>query len=201
MLKLATLREEEAMSKRILRWAIVCLFMSSGVAVPARAALVEVAGQGWIPGTVTTYTCPDDSALPPFCPYTTVKDRWHYSIDEIVDTEALASGPASFNEQTGPFFWEMFDIALVGTDRWGNYAFEGQNLSAGGIEDPHGCIGPDYPCQLTYYNYAAATFPLHQIVPAPVPEPGTWMLMLLGFGAVAEVLRRNSRQNLLPGHT
>jgi hypothetical protein len=39
----------------------------------------------------------------------------------------------------------------------------------------------------------AATFQVFQISPAPVPEPTTWAMMLIGFGAVGGAMRRASK--------
>ena len=44
----------------------------------------------------------------------------------------------------------------------------------------------------SYINASAQTF----AVLAPVPEPGTWALMLLGFGAIGTALRRALRRTL-----
>jgi hypothetical protein len=48
---------------------------------------------------------------------------------------------------------------------------------------------------------SASTFAVgvRQGSPGPVPEPGTWALMLLGFGAVGFTMRRNRKTgSLLP---
>jgi hypothetical protein len=47
-----------------------------------------------------------------------------------------------------------------------------------------------------YINARATTFAVSAV--APVPEPGTWALMLLGFGAVGTALRRAPRRTLQP---
>jgi len=38
----------------------------------------------------------------------------------------------------------------------------------------------------------ASTFSVRQIIPAPVPEPATWAMMILGFGAIGYAMRRKT---------
>jgi hypothetical protein len=35
------------------------------------------------------------------------------------------------------------------------------------------------------------------IVPPPVPEPGTWAMMLLGFGGIGMAMRRRRRSSIV----
>jgi hypothetical protein len=57
---------------------------------------------------------------------------------------------------------------------------------------------------LTEGRYTAREFPIYlydtngETVLAPVPEPGTWALMLLGFGAIGWSLRRRRKAGLVP---
>jgi hypothetical protein len=37
------------------------------------------------------------------------------------------------------------------------------------------------------------SFLIRQVFPAPVPEPATWALMLIGFGAIGWAMRRHAR--------
>lgn len=171
-----------------------------GAASPAQATTVLVGGWGNIPGTLTTYTCTEFPESPPDCPSVTKPATWHFSIQETVDPAALALAPASFDEQIGTFAFAGFSIALIGTDRWGNDAFQGQNLDIVYLSNLHPCFDFDYPCEWVHGDFSAATFSVRQISPAPVPEPGTWVMLLLGFGGVGFVVRHKKHRRLSPRH-
>ncbi|MHC9419741.1 PEPxxWA-CTERM sorting domain-containing protein [Sphingomonas citri] len=44
----------------------------------------------------------------------------------------------------------------------------------------------------TETRLSASTFSVRQIFPAPVPEPATWAMMILGFGAIGYAMRRKT---------
>jgi hypothetical protein len=64
--------------------------------------------------------------------------------------------------------------------------FDGLNYETNIVANPGGTDGVGGLQQLTTLNVAA------------VPEPSTWAMMLLGFGAVGFSLRRSQRRSLLP---
>lgn len=170
---------------------LLSIILWIGTAVPARAQTIEVLGQGLIPGTTTVYTCTQLSEFPPFCPSQTSPDVFHFFVTETVDIDALSIGHAFFSEQIGNFAFADFSIALIGKDQWGNYLFEGQDLTIYEGVDWRACFDTR-PCTEDEGTFSAPTFSVAQVSPALVPEPATWLSMLLGFAAMGFALRRNS---------
>ncbi len=164
------------------------------VSQAAKAKQVEVIASGLIPGTTTTYTCAQFPDAAPSCPSVTEPGTFNFSTVETVDTNALAIAPATFSGvQVGSFYFADFTIALQGTDQWGNYLFEGQNLTINGTSNLHPCSS-GYPCTFDQSTFAAPTFSVRQFLPTPVPEPGTWMTMLLGFATLALAMRHSRNE-------
>ncbi|QNP43886.1 PEPxxWA-CTERM sorting domain-containing protein [Sphingomonas daechungensis] len=177
---------------------IVAVALGIGTAAPSAASVIWVNGHGDVPGTTTTYICsqtPFPSA-PPACPSTQIAWSFPFSVTVAVDPDALTLAPASFhNLQVGNFFFADFSIALLGLDQWGNYIFEGQDLSISGTTNLHPCFGGADPCTIDMSAFSGRTFTVEQIDPKPVPEPTTWLTMLLGFVAIGSLLRRTSKRS------
>lgn len=77
-------------------------------------------------------------------------------------------------------------ITRVADDRYGNQAFVGSNFLYSRL------TYPDTMGHAQDTTLKAATFTVRQIIPAPVPEPATWMTMILGFGVVGYAMRRRT---------
>ena len=183
---------------RTFRLWLLLIVLWIGAAIPAQAALVTVNGTGVIPGTTTHYTCTRSPAGLPDCSVQQSPDSFFFQVLVTVDTDALTGSPARFGQQVWPFdssYFAQFSIALIGIDQWGNYLFEGQDLTIEGSSDHRPCVfGP--PCTYDHSRFAASTFSVLQISPAPVPEPMTWMIMLLGFTAIGLKMRREVDRRL-----
>jgi hypothetical protein len=175
---------------RILGLWLLLIVLWIGAAIPAQAALVTVNGTGVIPGTTTHYTCTQFPEYPPYCPSQQSPDSFFLNVVVTVDTDALTGSPARFGEQVGFFYFAQFSIVLNGIDQWGNYLFEGRDLTIEGTSNLHPCFG-GHPCTWDHSSFAASTFSVIQTLPAPVPEPATWVIMLLGFAAIGLKMRRS----------
>lgn len=107
----------------------------------------------------------------------------------FVDRGTVTFGPgmqyAAFNALTtipssnGNNFFGL--RATSGTDVFFGYAFTTNNILNG----------------VVFNNVAGQAITASVNLPAAVPEPGTWAMMLLGFGAIGFAMRRR-RQTLLP---
>lgn len=182
---------------RTLRLWLLLIVLWIGAAIPARAALVTVNGTGVIPGTTTFYTCTRSPAGLPDCSGQQSPELFFFDVVVTVDTDALTGSPARFDQQVGTwgFYGAQFSIALIGIDQWGNYLFEGQDLTIEGSSHHLPCFsGP--PCTFDYSRFAASRFSVLQIAPAPVPEPMTWVIMLLGFAAIGLKMRHDVDRRL-----
>ena len=95
------------------------------------------------------------------------------------------------------FFTEATTSNLL-IDRFNNpgittfFDFDGPQLFSGTTADPTFLIG-SFDLIDFNNNQAAGTLTISE-VNAAVPEPGTWMLMILGFGAIGASLR-SRKQN------
>ena len=175
--------------------AIFALAIGILAAGPADATIVVVLGSGTALGTTTTYTCTQFPNVPPNCPSTTSPDQFPFNFTVSVDTDALAIAPASFSSvQVGIFYFADFSIALVGTDQWGNYLFQGQGLTVQGTSNLHPCFNGVYPCTGDSSTFSAPIFAVQQLQPPPVPEPATWLTMLVGFALLRTLLRFSKGQ-------
>lgn len=173
---------------------ILAIGLGLAAEVRADAAVVLVAGTGSAPGSTTIYTCSQFPEFPPNCPSVTTPQNFQFFIPVIVDTDALATGPASFSGvQIGSFYFADFSIALAGMDQSGNNLFEGQNLLIQGTSNLHPCFNLVYPCTADRSTFSTPTFLVQQISPAPVPEPATWLTTLTGFISLGAWMRRRRR--------
>lgn len=71
------------------------------------------------------------------------------------------------------------------------------NLSAGQFGSAYGTIGANYTFITPQGLYPTSRGTQSFAFAAPAPEPGTWALLILGFGLTGAALRR-SRQQLVP---
>nr|WP_166181257.1 PEPxxWA-CTERM sorting domain-containing protein [Altererythrobacter segetis] len=90
------------------------------------------------------------------------------------------------------FTFDAFDAGpregISGTARYvGNGSYEGLSLNY--FVSPLG-IG-DGPWRVV--NGQTSSFSIYQTLPAPVPEPATWAMLLLGFFTLAGALRGRTR--------
>ena len=84
-----------------------------------------------------------------------------------------------------------FDLTLASSF---NPAFITAN--GGTVDGARAAFVSNFLAGRTYFNLHTSSFPngeLRAQLLAPVPEPGTWALMLLGFGAIGLTLRRRRR--------
>jgi len=72
----------------------------------------------------------------------------------------------------------------------GNGAFTGVDFQSA---QGNVCAGFG-PCVRT--TGATATFAVRQVAPPPVPEPSTWAMLLIGFGAIGGGMRAGRRSTL-----
>lgn len=116
---------------------------------------------------------------------TIIEESRHFSFDQGIDlgigeSTLFSIGP---NSNAGVM---VGTITRVADDRYGNQAFLGTNFTYSRFVQPNS-MGHAQDTTLK-----AATFIVRQIIPAPVPEPGTWMTMILGFGAIGYAMRRKT---------
>lgn len=161
--------------------AAACLF---GLAGPADAAVTQLKISGTVVGTQTTIQC----GIGP-CSYPNPLLTQSYAANF---TQALM--PLDLKEGDNSFtYGALSGIGLYsGIINYSNGVLTGRNLTFS-YEMPgvrSGTVGS------SYITANATTFSVAAI--APVPEPGTWALMLFGFGAVGTALRRATRRTLQP---
>ena len=193
--------------------ALVCLFVSG----PASAAfstqyVVEDAAAGYI-GQIPTSQTPvivasdGESVFQPFGLGFDVSDA--ISLSELWAPDpayAAAFGPDGWQQAPGTFIWYL--AACLGgvcengdvVEPIGKWDFlPGVGWSAGAeniqIADSNGAFsdfigiandGPNGGATVTFQSGGVA----------PVPEPATWAMMIVGFGAVGAATRRNRKRKL-----
>lgn len=170
------------MRKFVAIMAAACLF---GLAGPADAAFTQLKISGTVVGTQTTIQC----GIGGTCSYPSPLLTQSYAANF---TQALM--PFDLKEGDNSFtHGALSGIGLYsGVINYSNGVLTGRNLTFT-FEIPgvrSGTVGS------SYITANATTFSVAAI--APVPEPGTWALMLFGFGAVGTALRRAPRRTLQP---
>lgn len=108
----------------------------------------------------------------------------------FVDRGTVTFGPndqyAAFNALTTIRFSNGDNFiglrAMSGTDVFFGYAFTTNNILNG----------------VVFNNVAGQAITASVNLPAAVPEPATWAMMLLGFGAIGLAMRRSRRDALMP---
>ena len=162
-------------------FAIVAAACLLGLSSAANAAVVQLNISGTVVGTQTTLVC---TSTP--CP---------------APTPLGQSYAATFTQSLMPFDLKEGDNAFS----FG--ALSGIGLYTGTINNNGGVLtglnlyysyqNPGVARQTVGSSYIfakASTFNVTTV--APVPEPGTWALMLIGFGAVGTAMRRAPRRTL-----
>jgi opacity protein-like surface antigen len=154
---------------------------------PAKAAtFVDFAVSAYLSVTRTTDYGWDQSTYPASCGSGFTCTTSATSLEHI----SFGYVPGSSVNGTN-FSFEVFNpiyrAHVGGTATYlGNGVYKGVSLSYS-----------EYPLFLgsfpfTYGSGSTSTFSIHQVFPAPVPEPTTWALMLLGFGVIGYGLRRRN---------
>ena len=169
------------MRKFVAVMAATCLF---GLAGPASAAVTQLKISGTVVGSQTTLLC---GFGPCNSPNQTLTQSYATTFSQVLLPFDLKEGDNSFT------YGALSGIGLYsGVINYSNGVLTGRNLTFS-YEMPGvrtGTVGS------SYITANAATFAVAAV--APVPEPGTWALMLIGFGAVGPALRRAPRRTLQP---
>lgn len=159
-----------------------CLF---GMGSPAGAALVQLNINGTLVGTETIILC--GIGAPCSYPSPTLGQSYATNFMQSLMPFDLKEGDNDFS------YGALSGIGLYsGTINYTNGVLTGRDLTYS-YENPGVrtvTVGS------SYITASAGTFSVAAI--APVPEPGTWALMLVGFGVIGSSLRRAPRRALQP---
>lgn len=167
------------MRKSVAFLAAACLV---GVASSANAALVQLNISGTAVGTQTTLVC---GLGPCSAPSPTLSQSYAATFNQSLLPFDLREGDNAFTygSLSGIGFYSGIinntNGVLTGRDLYYSYENPGVRTITVGS---------------SYINASARTFAVNAI--APVPEPATWALMLIGFGAIGTALRRAPRRTL-----
>nr|WP_240309351.1 MULTISPECIES: PEPxxWA-CTERM sorting domain-containing protein [Sphingomonas] len=144
-------------------------------AAPVNAAVYLVGIGGSLSGTTTTILCTSGPSCNP-------GNSQH--VDPYSGSFSTMLGALNLMQGDNPFsFGSIYSGGLFsGTINNNNGILTGLNLAYSFQSCPPGI--PSVGCHLT--TATAASF----AVSGGVPEPATWALMLLGFGAIGTALRR-----------
>jgi|JI9StandDraft_2_1071091.scaffolds.fasta_scaffold118356_3 hypothetical protein len=138
--------------------------------------------------TTDTYNCaPGSIPDPSQCPATTVAHNYGPFVKSIYVDAFTGSLP--FDVQIGSRAW------MSGTIDFANGQMLGSNFGYFS-EDNNTCRpGGSYGCFIQTTRASAPAFAVNFVAAyggaGPVPEPGTWAMMLAGFGLVGAGMRRN----------
>jgi len=105
-------------------------------------------------------------------------------------TKQLTLGGAGSNELS--FGETLFGLTIIGA-HFGNVAGPAGNVSVFWLFD-FGTEGADFVTLDNVQGFSNAVLYTTGGTP-PVPEPATWAMMLLGFGAAGTAMRRSRRRN------
>lgn len=157
------------------------------LAAPASAQVLQLKLSGTLQGTQSTLKCVPGAPASCFDTYSGGNLVQSYQNDFsqfYFSTTGLVQGdnPFSFGDPYSIGRWE----GVITND---NGVLTGKNLfysyQSGGVRP---LVGGSY-----FVTAKASSFAV-----AAVPEPGTWLLMLVGFGAIGTVLRSRPRRALQP---
>lgn len=163
-----------------MRQFLVAAVMVAASVPGAAQAAIFVRYDVFAKGTITTYR--DSNPVP-----TIVQSSGEFSGEAGFDVSDLAIGESrSFaigpNANAGVRYGT---ITRTGFDSWGNAAFTGTDFAF--LQDQLlGTTG------IRTTRLTAERFTVRQVFPAPVPEPTTWAMMVLGFGVAGYALRRRT---------
>lgn len=151
------------------------------VMAPASAhAAIFVSFDAFAKGTITTYR--DNNPVPTIEQVSgQFSGQVNFDVSDlgIGESRSFAIGPNS-NEGV-----RYGTITRTGFDAWGNAAFTGTDFAF--LQDQLlGTTG------IRTTRLTAERFTVRQVFPASVPEPTTWAMMVLGFGAAGYALRRRT---------
>ena len=156
------------------------------VSVPASASTIVLRMDGFATGERTVSRCGFDG---PSCVNEVTPVAQSFSFDWAFNDIDWVDGLARF--EFGHHRSSGVNSGTVRTS--GSSSFTGLNYSYFlNIQDGRGCTTT---CVLDATRMSASTFNVQQIIPAPVPEPATWAMMLVGFGTVGYSMRRKSKVN------
>lgn len=151
---------------------------SLAAVVPASAhAVTLVSFEAWASGFTKIYAQYD--------PVPTVVAVGPTRFSNTIDVTGLKIGQ-SISFQYGPNANDGVrsgTITRVGFDSYGNMSYAGTNFQFSRTQ-----LAPPAGARETLLT--ADTFTVRQVIPAPVPEPATWMMMIIGFAAVGYATRR-----------
>jgi hypothetical protein len=189
-MQMTRLRVEREKSSRqrgelTMRFAVLLAAMAALGVQPAKAAAIWTFNvQAFTTGINTPYTL----GVPEFIPVA-IPLNFHVSLPAFANSSNLDQRFPILGDPTGlgsrgPVMTGVLtlnDGILTGT----NFSYMGGPADRG---EPGGA----------YYNLSAPTFSVAFVrssdTTAPVPEPATWALMLLGFGAIGWTMRQRSRR-------
>ena len=167
------------MRKSVAFLAAACLM---GLATSASAAVVQLNISGTAVGTQTTLVC---GLGPCSAPSPTLTQSYATTFSQSLLPFDLREGDNAFTYGSLSGIGAYSGIinnsngVLTGRDLYFSYENPGIRTQTVGS---------------SYITARASTFAVSAI--APVPEPGTWALMLIGFGAIGTAMRRAPRRTL-----
>jgi len=147
---------------------------------------VSLSLSGTITGTTTTYSCePYELSCTASDPFTQAFD-----LQLQIEQSALLDGHESFSYGNPYSDFGLFS----GTIRREGDAYFGDEITFSRADPTIRYCG--ISCFGSTASGGAASFEVSSA--APVPEPSTWAMMLLGFGAVGYGVRRRRQRGLVP---
>jgi hypothetical protein len=116
--------------------------------------------------------------------------EWDGDWATVEATKQLTLGGAGSNELS--FGETLFGLTIIGA-HFGNVEGDAGNVSVFWLFD-FGIEGADFVTLDNIQGFSNAVLYTTGGTP-PVPEPATWAMMLLGFGAAGTAMRRSRRRN------
>jgi len=174
-----------------MKFKLMLLVLAAMFAAPANAATIfDVSGSGLF--TKTTLYGSNQADWPPSCAGfyfcgTSEAILWSFHLG-AVEGESEDGTNWTFSAYDAVTRESIFGSAVY----LGNGAYQGTSLVYLKTSIP-----PFGPSNLdVVINGPTTNFSITQISPAAVPEPATWAMMLLGFGAIGAAMRRRRPLNL-----
>ncbi len=117
--------------------------------------------------------------------------EWDGDWDAVSGSTQLAADLGGPNDDQLSFGQTLFGLTVIGA-HFGNVAGPAGNVSVFWLFD-FGTEGADFITLDNTGGFSNAVLYTTGGTP-PVPEPATWAMMLLGFGAAGTAIRRNRRR-------